>query len=279
MTTIEWTDATWNPTRGCSRISPGCVHCYAERMAIRLSGRGRPYEGLVRSGPQGVRWTGKVVLDRQALEAPLHWKTPRRVFVNSMSDLFHESLSDEQIADVFNIMAQTPQHTYQVLTKRSERMRNWFERVPGGSPRRPWLSPHIWIGVSVESDDYVSRLLNLLEVPAAVRFASLEPLLSEPRQLLEWLPRLDWVIVGGESGPGARPFRVEWADAVRRTCAEYRVPFFCKQLGARPERRPLSPTGDSPLIPMGLKDRKGGDPDEWPPSLRVRQFPPTERTP
>jgi protein gp37 len=325
MTNIEWTDETWNPTRGCSRVSPGCGQgpdggCYAERQAIRQSGPGGKYHGLVRSGPSGPRWTGRVAFDPVKLTEPCRWRAPRRVFVNSMSDLFHEALSDEQIAAVFGVMAQCPQHTFQILTKRAERMRSWFDWVSGSGPAdllapppdfvvtthavnlgwdgdqiaRPWPLPNVHIGVSVESDDWESRIASLMQVPATVRFVSLEPLLSEPKAILGWIPGLDWVIVGGESGPRSRPFCAAWARSVVHACAASGVPCFVKQLGARPiftdrdtevmdrYAMALDAAGYSALdvdpqggggVHIPLASRKGGNPAEWPTDLRVRQWP------
>lgn len=214
-TGIEWTDATWNPVRGCSRVSPGCEHCYAERMATRFSGRGEPYEGLinlrtpkngsapthgetgkVRTGVRGV-WNGKVRLVPEHLADPLRWKRPRRIFVNSMSDLFHENLADEDIAAVFGVMAAAHRHTFQVLTKRAERMRDFvrwlsqprplwvpahlafLEPLLADAPETTWPLPNVWLGVSVEDQQRADeRIPPLLETPAAVRFISAEPLLG-----------------------------------------------------------------------------------------------------
>lgn len=310
---IEWTDKVWNVTRGCSRVSPGCGGaaghggCYAERQAFRFGGPGMPYEGLVRLGNQGPRWTGHVRLVAEKLNEPSRWKKPRRIFVNSMSDLFHESLSNEQIAAVFGVMAQCPQHTFQVLTKRAKRMREWFEwadqtGVDVAAPppdfvvttcavnlgaeidelARPWPLPNVWLGVSAESQEYADeRIYDLLATPAAVRFVSYEPALGpvdfrripcarrvphEPvddaekarrridelrcgdsdhdlydalRGGLYWEdvntrangPRLDWIIVGGESGYDARPFDTEWARSVVKQCRDAGTACFVKQMG------------------------------------------------
>ena len=292
---IEWTDQTWNPIRGCSKVSQGCKHCYAETMAARFSKPGEPYAEVVTDG----RWNGKVVLVPERLADPLRWKRPRRVFVNSMSDLFHESLTNEQIAAVFGVMAAAPMHTFQVLTKRPSRAREWFkwvesewqeERtspayarqstqsdiclgaaiengVPGG--RRgirvslttpPWPLTNVWLGVSVEDQATAAkRIAHLLRCPAAVRWISAEPLLGRVR--LDHLDcdgngdkdycqidaltgrqsdmgrpcadvsRLDWVVVGGESGPGARPMHPDWARCLRDQCQAAGVPFLFKQWG------------------------------------------------
>lgn len=268
-TGIEWTDATWNPIRGCSRVSEGCRHCYAERVAARFSGPGMPYEGLavrklrvVSDDEQTTvgRWTGTVRMVPEHLADPLRWRRPRRVFVNSMSDLFHESLTNEQIAAVFGVMAAAAQHTFQVLTKRARRMREWFEWVRcqrGQTPRsvcsqaasplvkriwnfamgdRSWPLPNVWLGVSVENQAAAAeRIPELLRTPAAVRWLSCEPLLGpvdlaassqNARSLVE---DLDWVVAGCESGPGARPCDVAWLRSLRDQCAAGGVAYFLKQ--------------------------------------------------
>jgi protein gp37 len=203
-TTIEWTNTTWNPVRGCSRISPGCVHCYAERMAHRFSGEGQPYEGLTRSSLTGPRWTGEIETINDLLGEPHRWREPRLVFVNSMSDLFHERVPDSFIRRVFDVMASVPRHTFQILTKRADRLASL-------SPTLPWPS-NVWMGVSVESMDYVERIELLGGTEAHVKFLSLEPLLG-PLPSLPLL-NIDWVIVGGESGPGAREMKEEWVQAI-----------------------------------------------------------------
>lgn len=294
-TDIQWTDETWNCVRGCSRVSSGCGDstgggCYAERQAYRFSGPGMPYEGLVRMTTKGPRWTGKVILVDEKLNQPLHWKTPRRIFVNSMSDLFHESLSDESIDRIFAVMALAPQHAFQILTKRPERMRQWFatkdspldssradivmERAAhagqivwdarGNNPalylnaskadvsnRRVfpgWPLPHVHLGTSVEDQKTADeRIPLLLQTPAAVRWISAEPLLGPVDLRLGQTPdcdclgghdpgcaaqaRVGWVVVGGESGPRARPMHPDWARSIREQCAEAEVPFFFKQWG------------------------------------------------
>lgn len=218
---IEWTETTWNPVRGCTRVSEGCRHCYAERMAHRFSGAGKPYEGLTRMSTQGPRWTGDVALIESAVRQPLRWRKPRLIFVNSMSDLFHPAVPLNFIQRVFDTMRATPQHTYQVLTKRSERLRKLHKELP-------WPN-NVWMGVSVESNAETHRISALADVPAAVRFLSLEPLLGP-------LPNLDlsgihWVIVGGESGPGARPMSEAWVLDIHKSCLHQDVPFFFKQWG------------------------------------------------
>lgn len=249
-TGIEWTDETWNPIRGCSRVSEGCRHCYAERMAGRFSGPGQPYEGLAKRVGGEARWTGKVRFDPKRLEDPLRWRKPRRVFVNSMSDLFHESLPDEVIADIFMVMALARRHTFQVLTKRPERMRQWFAGNVSAAgrligyvrPRRgdwtavegpTWPLPNVWLGVSVEGAGHEDRIAHLLAVPAAVRFVSAEPLLGPVK-----VPNgLDWVIAGGESGPNCRPMDLDWVRQLRDQCVQSRIPFFLKQLGGWPDKQ------------------------------------------
>ena len=218
---IEWTEATWNPTRGCSRISPGCRNCYAERFAHRLGGPGKPYEGLTRVTELGPQWTGEVRLAKEALDLPLRWTSPRLVFVDSMSDLFHEKVPQSYIHEVFSVMKQASSHTFQVLTKRAERLREL-------APELPW-APNIWMGVSIESQEYVDRAGLLAQVPARVRFISFEPLLARVRRLP--LEGIHWVIVGGESGPGARHMDAEWVREIRAACKRRRIPFFFKQWG------------------------------------------------
>jgi protein gp37 len=396
--TIEWTDVTWNPVRGCSRVSEGCRNCYAERQAARFGAPlvrdatgepsgGGPFEGFVRDG----KWTGRVELVLAKLLEPLSWRKPRRVFVNSMSDLFHEALPFESIDRVFAVMALAQQHTFQVLTKRPERMREYLNgpmsadryvamlgfvaetkpnadmadfglRIEAGK----LLIPNVWLGVSVEDQATAdARIPVLLDTPAAVRFVSAEPLLGQlkleayvqprtrfhlacdvqgmirnrsfsslldddgseiPRERAEAhlhslaergvkliptsgcddfdpqkgcrghrLPRLDWLIVGGESGPGARPCYVEHVRSVVELARAAGVACFVKQLGARCYSMPyrgsdrrwtpeeaLDPNGEA-IEELGkilgasrsllLRDRKGGDPSEWPEDLRVREFP------
>jgi len=210
-TTIEWTEATWNPVTGCTKVSAGCAHCYAERMARRLQAMGVPQ----------YRDGFRVTLHPDALEIPLAWKKPRVVFVNSMSDLFHEEIPQSFIRETFEVMRQAHQHVFQVLTKRSERLADL-------APRLPWVD-NVWLGVTVESADHLDRIELLRSTPAALRFLSLEPLLGPlPRLNLEGI---DWVIVGGESGPGARPLRKEWVLEIRDQCLDAEVPFFFKQWG------------------------------------------------
>lgn len=354
---IEWTDFTWNPTRGCSRVSEGCRHCYAEQIAARFSGPGKPFEGLAKRVGGEARWTGEVRLVPSLLYWPLktrksaekfraeHGRRPR-VFVNSMSDLFHEKLTKKEIAAVFGVMAAAPWYTFQILTKRPERARQWFgwvvscpDNLTGGNryprevcsggeiglglcrreldlevelgARRPWPLPNVWIGCSVEDQETAdARIPHLLACPAAVRFVSYEPALGPvnfegwiylhpsvaalnglPDDAPEWThlgsTRIDQIIVGGESGPNARPFDIGWARSAVRQCREAGVACFVKQLGAKPYAdegcgdcdpclagSPRSCSiGGGPTADLKLRDRKGGDMSEWPEDLRIRQFP------
>ncbi len=356
-TKIQWTDATWSPVRGCAAVSAGCSNCYAQRTAHRFSGPGQPYEGLTRQTAGGPKWTGAVRLVREVLDQPLRWRKPRRVFVNSMSDLFHGDVPDDYIDRVWAVMAQCPNHTFQILTKRPERMRDYLsnpkqkhrvlDELTGRTvshevadgvrhARRvaaPWIHvrmgrgrsgndiarwylswlgeagalPNVWLGVSCEDQSAVDeRIPLLLKTPAAVRFVSAEPLLGplnfrsvpykgDTNYFLDTLggrysttrcgggtpftfgmaklKALDWVIAGGESGPGARPCNVEWIRSIVNQCREAKVPVFVKQLGA-------APRGDRgeglPRLEPGfsaLRSRKGDDMDEWPEDLRVREWP------
>lgn len=339
-TTIEWTEATWNPIRArrkdgqpnkggggwaCQRVSPGCQNCYAARINRRL-GTGFDYAA------KGIA-ASDIYLDEKALTQPLHWRRPRKVFVCSMTDLFGEWVPDEMIDRVFAVMALSPQHTFQVLTKRPERMRAYMsddrreewvsdriwadpwpirmlpevsvaagrDRVYGG-----WPLPNVWLGTSVEDQEQADkRIPELLATPAAVRFVSYEPALglvnfdhidctsdSDPGfSALTWTEDdegtlgdavLDWIIVGGESGPGARPFDIGCSRSVVRQCQAAGVAVFVKQLGARPvDANDGSPVMSLP-VSIGdypgkrlyhLRDRKGGDMSEWPEDLRVREFP------
>lgn len=335
-TEIEWTheyDAhgnvvakgeTWNPVRGCSKVSEGCRNCYAMKQAHRFSGEGQPYEGLTKVVPgKGPQWTGKVMLVHDALDKPLRWRKPRKVFVNSMSDLFHPDVPDGFVAQVFAIMAAAHRHTFQVLTKRPERMAAllnsdafwgavWMHgmeqfwstedlaRIDELGP--PWPLPNVWLGTSVEDQPAADeRIPHLLRCPAAVRFLSCEPLLGpvdigwcswcgrfgphDCESGYPWEARLDdgvdlaeagvdWIIAGGESGQGARPCDVAWIRSLVRQCQAAGVPAFVKQLGADPCE--IIP-GVGPVLSsvnfLGLRDRKGGDPSEWPEDIRVREFP------
>lgn len=237
---IEWTDATWNPVRGCSPVSAGCRNCYAARQAVRMSGPGGAYEGLVyisgSSVPPGPMWTGEIAVGALREKGPLHWHKPRRIFVNSMSDLFHEGVSREYIALVFQVMREAWWHTFQVLTKRPERMLSvvrWIddqEEIPG----------NIWLGVSIEDQKTADeRIPLLLQTPAAVRWVSYEPALGpvtlapfvDPLNPTDTYPDLHWVVAGGESGPNARPCHPDWIRSVRDQCQAAGVPFLFKQWG------------------------------------------------
>lgn len=291
QTGISWTNRTWNPFVGCSKISPGCENCYAIRMANRLSKIGttrKIYEGTVRKMANGQpNWTGVVRLNESALEKPLHWREPSMIFVNSMSDLLHESIPFESIRRVFDVIERCPQHMFQILTKREDGMKEfaeWYGKV----------LPNVWLGVSVEDQERANqRVPVLLQTPAAVRFVSMEPLLgaidleascegclsgvaaeitidrngnpdgAEPMQV----PYLDWVIVGGESGPNARECHIEWIERIVHDCQETGVPVFVKQLGA-------SVWQDGERV--RLNNSHGADMSEWPEHLRVREFPKTK---
>ena len=222
MSSIEWTEATWNPVAGCSLVSPGCQNCYAMRLASRLEAMGhQKYSGTTRKSGRRAKWTGRIRLDWSSLDTPKKWKTGKLIFVNSMSDLFHERVPFSFIFEVFSRMNETPHHTYQVLTKRADRLLEI-------SPRLPW-SENIWMGVSVESSRFVSRIDCLRDTGSATKFLSLEPLLG-PLDDLD-LRDIDWAIVGGESGPGARPIRKEWVRSIRDQCKAANVAFHFKQWG------------------------------------------------
>jgi protein gp37 len=214
---IEWTDSTWNPITGCTKVSPGCKHCYAERMAERLQAMGQ----------ENYRNGFALTLQPQMLELPLQWKTPQTIFVNSMSDLFHEEVPLEYIERVFDVMRRAHWHRFQVLTKRADRLADL-------SPLLAW-EPNIWMGVSVESDGYRVRIDGLRRAGAQTKFLSLEPLLG-PLYDLD-LRGIHWVIVGGESGPGARPMDPAWARDLRDQCRRSKVPFFFKQWGGTNKKR------------------------------------------
>lgn len=338
-TRIEWSEKVWNPVRGCSRVSPGCENCYAERQSARFCDPGQYAHGYAERTAAGARWTRRVALIPEKLAEPLSWRKPALVFVNSMSDLFHEKLTDEEIAAVFGVMASCPHLTFQVLTKRADRLPGWFAWAGSAAldlcackaddalqphvPRivraqafahwsgaRVWPLPNVWLGVSVEDQQRADeRIPHLLAAPAAVRFLSCEPLLGSinltavgsgqikinalnggwavPRNTDEHRqePRIHWVICGGESGPGARPMDIAWMRLIKEQCAAVGLPYFGKQVGSRPAwdgcARPgeLWPPGTKKEDDMEgrwsihLKDRKGGDPAEWPEDLRVRQMP------
>lgn len=210
---IEWTESTWNPTVGCTEVSPGCDLCYARRMTQRFP----------QTYPNGFDLT----LRRHALELPLRWRAPRVVFVNSMSDLFHAGVPESYIAEVFSVMARCPQHTFQVLTKRAERLSRLGSRLP-------W-PPNVWMGVSVESPEYLWRVDFLRAVGSSIRFVSAEPLLASLANID--LTGIDWLIAGGESQPGCRPASLEWFRELRDACKQDGVAFFLKQLGGHPSKR------------------------------------------
>lgn len=285
---IEWTEWTWNVVTGCSKVSTGCKNCYAEKIAKRYWGS-RPF-------------TDVRMLDRK-LDDPLQRKKPTTYFVNSMSDLFHEDVPDAFIRKVFEVMAQCEQHTFQILTKRAARMLEFMQQIDAGALkerptfRAPWPLPNVWLGVSVENQRFADERIPLLMVtPAAVRFISAEPLLEEIRLTryhqhcpehdfpggfcTQWHPgvrSLDWVICGGESGPGARPFNLAWAESLLDQCKQAGVPFFMKQLGSKPQvhscRSERCTHPDCGMEDIKLRDRKGGDMQEWPENLRVREYP------
>jgi len=315
-TGISWTDATWNPIRGCSRVSEGCRNCYAEAVAARFSGKGLAYEGLTRNG----KWTGEVRVIPEHLEDPLRWTRPRRIFVNSMSDLFHENLDDEVIDRIFAVMALAPQHTFQVLTKRPERMRAYFSDLRfrlsiifeyalmlgklngyeiASRLDNPRPLDNVHLGVSVEDQPTAEeRIPLLLQTPAAVRWVSYEPALGPvdfqsldgiggyrynalcrgaPFGHYEYNAALDWLVIGGESGPGARPFDLAWARSTVAQCKAAGVSVFVKQLGARPFDLAGDGMLDSGEPPVGsyldLSDRAGAEPSEWPEDLRIQEWP------
>lgn len=225
-TSIEWTDATWNPVAGCTVITPGCTNCYAMRMAARLEAMGvQKYSGLTRKSGGRYVWTGRVALDEAALDIPLSWRKPRMIFVNSMSDLFHAGVPTEFVGRVWSVMERTPHHTYQLLTKRPERMRAILQELAA-----PVL-PNVWLGTSVEDGRVLSRLDELRATPAAVRFASFEPLLGSVAGAD--LTDIHWAIVGGESGPRARPMLEGWVEEIRLRCSAQGTAFFFKQWGGR----------------------------------------------
>ena len=219
---IEWTDATWNPVTGCTKVSPACTNCYAERFAERFrSVPGHPYE-------QGF----DLKLWPERLNLPLRWKQPRTVFVNSMSDLFHEDVPDDFIGKVFEVMIGANHHLFQILTKRSERMLAWVQSnfSADSNEKAAWPS-NIWLGVSVEKQDYTWRIKHLQSTPVHLRYLSIEPLLGPISLNASLLDGINWVIAGGESGPRARLMKPEWVYDIREQCEKYRVPFFFKQWG------------------------------------------------
>jgi len=226
---IEWTESTWNPVTGCTKVSPGCAHCYAERIMRRFGLSGPFIPGLA-----------TIQLHPDRLEHPLRWRRPRFIFVNSMSDLFHPAVPDSFVAQVFDVMLRANWHVFQILTKRPERMQDWVNNwLRSAESAMSVLPSHIWTGTSVENQHWADRRIPLLEqTPAQIRFLSCEPLLG-PLDLSIYLAKsqINWVIVGGESGPRARPMDLSWCRRIRSQCAEFGVPFFLKQLGGWPDKR------------------------------------------
>lgn len=223
-TEIEWTDSTWNPVAGCNIMSAGCTNCYAMQMAYRLEAMGvAKYEGLTRKSGERRIWNGVIREDRASLAIPIKWKKPRKIFVNSMSDLFHPDVSVEFIHDVWNVMANTPRHHYQILTKRPDRMAEILLQI------QPVPLPNVWLGTSVEDKDVAERIVDLRTVPAAIRFISFEPLIGSVGSID--LNGIDWAIVGGESGPRARPLSEGWIDEIHESCRRSGTAFFFKQWG------------------------------------------------
>lgn len=223
-TQIEWTDATWNPVVGCSIISAGCTHCYAMEMAKRLEAMGAgKYAGLTRKTGNRVVWNGVVREDQDALSIPLKWRKARKIFVNSMSDLFHDLVSDDFISAVWKVMRETPHHNYQILTKRPDRMAALL------SSKIADVLPNVWLGTSVEDGSAVERIEHLRQTRAAIRFISFEPLIGPVGEIN--LEGIHWAIIGGESGRSARPIREEWIDQIHSRCQETGTAFFFKQWG------------------------------------------------
>lgn len=230
QSSIEWTDLTWNPVVGCSIESAGCKNCYAMRMAARLQAMGHEkYEGLTKRTKRGAVWTDRVRCHEESVETPLTWKKPRRVFVNSMSDLFHVDVPADFVKRIWNVMQRTPQHHYQILTKRPRRMADLLQQIS------PTPLKNVWLGTSVEGPKVVDRIDHLRDVPARVRFVSFEPLIAR-------LPDLDlsdvhWAIVGGESGPRARPMQQEWVETILDDCLVQGTAFFFKQWGGTNKKK------------------------------------------
>lgn len=237
QTRIEWTDATWNPVTGCSKVSPGCEHCYAERLSHRFGWTQQPWTAP--HAAANVRWHA----DR--LQQPRQWRRPRRIFVNSLSDLFHPAVPDTFLGAVFATMQATPRHTYQILTKRPARMREWMQQPPPEVAGAPWPPPNVWLGVSVEDARRADERIPVLrDTPAAIRFLSCEPLLG-PLDLTGALgapgaaPEIAWVIVGAESGPQARAMDDAWVRTIRDACLQSGTAFFFKQRATAGHKEPL----------------------------------------
>lgn len=225
---IEWTEATWNPVAGCTILSPGCTNCYAMRMAARLSAMGqKKYDNTTRISGGRAKWTGHINLDEASLEVPKKWSSGRMIFVNSMSDIFHPDVPISFLQKIFHVMQSTPHHTYQVLTKRADILESRAAQLR-------WPS-NVWMGVSVESASYLHRIDHLRRTAAAVKFLSLEPLLG-PLGRLD-LHQIDWAIAGGESGPGARPMQPDWVREIRDQCIDFGVAFHFKQWGGANKKK------------------------------------------
>jgi protein gp37 len=221
-TSIEWTDATWNPVAGCAVISPGCTNCYAMRMAARLQAMGMSkYDGLTRRSGNRWVWTGAVRLDRAALSLPSSWRRSRRIFVNSMSDLFHPDVPTDFVVQIWEVMSRASHHTYQILTKRPDRMAEVTHSFP--------ILKNVWLGTSIENAEYLGRLDHLRRVRAAIHFVSFEPLLASVNGVN--LTGIEWAIVGGESGPRARPMQRAWVEEIQLACRTAGTAFFFKQWG------------------------------------------------
>lgn len=284
-TKIAWTNETWNPVVGCTPVSAGCQRCYAARFAER--GLRPEHRGLTVNGPDGPRWTGEVRCLPERLGRPLRWRKPRRVFVCSMSDLFHKEVRDSNIAQVLSVARMAPQHTFQILTKRAVRLADFGKRFPCLT-----TLPNVWLGVTAENQKTADeRIPLLLQTPAAVRFVSCEPLLGRVNLRLPLddireaiagrnVSRISWVIVGGESGPGSRQCGMDWLRSIVKQCREAGVACFVKQLGTRPvaqwtnragypEQHAYDPRGDYRPQHPGKWD----DPCWWPEDLRVQEFP------
>ena len=303
-TNIEWTDETWNPIVGCSKVSPGCDNCYAVGTVHR--GLAEQHRGLTVRAEGATDWTGEVRVVESMMDRPLRWTKPRRIFVNSLSDLFHPGVSDETIARIFAVMALAPQHTFQVLTKRPQRMADllsrfeWWEDVAAATAKIGDASnsliwqlgadnvlPNVWLGVSIESDRYAFRADHLRRTPAAVRWISAEPLLG-PLPSLD-LTGIDWLVVGGESGPKARPMHPQWVRDLRDECTDICCPecgetwpyddaeipcSHCRGSGAEDPTAFLFKQGGSVLAKeWGCTDSKGGKLDEIPAEFQIREYP------
>lgn len=224
LSEIEWTDATWNPVSGCKIISPGCTNCYAMRMAARLQSMQHPsYVGSVRKSGDRYVWTGKLQMLDKVLDAPLKWKKPKRIFVNSMSDLFQDGVPSEYIAKVWKVMQKAHWHHYQILTKRPDNMERVIREM-----NLPYL-PQVWLGTSVESEEFNFRIDDLRQIKDHIKFISFEPLIASVGNAN--LRNIDWAIIGGESGPKSRPIEEKWVDEIKASCDEQGTAFFFKQWG------------------------------------------------